>query len=446
MKKYTTFIKMFFPILCLPMCIGCATLVEDQRPFVSETIRDRVDIGLPTVSDEEGFQVPKGVSVDDGLSEDEAVAIALWNNAQFQADLAQLGLAKADLQEAGMINNPALSLLFPIGPKQMEWTLTLPVELLWQRPHRLAFAKLNSDQVAQNMVQHGLLLIKDVLTSYADLILTQDRIHILQEEIQINRDIVAITESRLNAGDISEMEAIAIRLAAAQAKEDYIRYTNEAKTEEIRLKTLLGMVSENMEIQPTPETMQFQQPFSEEELLRIAYAARPDMRAAEIAIEAAGKGLDWENSKIWNLTASLDANHEGKEGFEMGPGIQMDLPLFDKNEVGISRAMAEMDQAVKQYLATRHQITKDVCEAYQNYLSGNEILTLLRNDIIPDASQASEKAEKTYLLGEVSYLAFLDFKQQLLEARLREAEAEASIRKSDAQLRYSIGFKPTVQD
>jgi cobalt-zinc-cadmium efflux system outer membrane protein len=428
------------------MCIGCATLVEDQRPFVSETIRDRVDIGLPTISDDEGFQVPQGISVDDGLSQDEAVAIALWNNAQFQADLSQLGLAKADLQEAGMIKNPALSLLFPIGPKQMEWTLTLPVEIFWQRPHRLAYAKLNADQVAQNMVQHGLLLIKDVLTSYADLILAQDRIHILQEEIQINSEIVAIAESRLNAGDISEMEAIAIRLAAAQAKEDYIRYTNEAKTDEIGLKTLLGMVSGNTEIQPTPDTLQFQQPFTEEELLRIAYAARPDMRAAEIAIEAAGKGLDWENSKIWNLTASLDANHEGKEGFEIGPGIQMDLPIFDRNEVGISRATAEMDQAVKQYLATRHQITKDVREAYQNYLSADEILTLLRNDIIPSASQASEKAEKTYLLGEVSYLAFLDFKQQLLEARLREAEAEASIRKSEAQLRYSIGFKPTVQD
>jgi cobalt-zinc-cadmium efflux system outer membrane protein len=445
-KNDTTFLNMIALILCLVMCIGCATIVEDQRPFVSDSIRDRLDIGLPTVSDEEGFQMPKDISLDDGLSEDEAVAIALWNNAQFQADLAQLGLAKADLQEAGMIKNPALSLLFPLGPKQMEWTLTLPVELLWQRPHRLAFAELNADQVSQDMVQHGLLLVKDVLTAYADLILAQDCTHILQEETKIHKEILAITESRLKAGDISEMEAIAIRLASTQVEEDSLRYANEAKTEEIRLKTLLGMVSDNMEIQLSPDTLQFQQPFSEEELLRVAYAARPDMRAAEIAIEAAGRSLDWEISKVWNLTASLDANVEGKEGFEMGPGIQMELPLLYRNEGGRSRAIAEMDQAVKQYLATRHQIARDVREAYQNYLSANEILTLLRNNIIPDASQASEKAEKTYLLGEISYLAFLDSKQQLLEARLREAEAAASIRKAEAQLRYSVGFEPTVQE
>jgi len=445
-KNDITFLNMIAPILCLLMCVGCATTVEDQRPFVSDSIRGRVDIGLPPVTDEEGFQMPKDISLDDGLSDDEAVAIALWNNAQFQADLAQLGLAKADLLEAGMIKNPALSLLFPIGPKQMEWTLTLPVELLWQRPHRLTFAELNASEIAQNMVQHGLLLVKDVLISYADLILAQDRTHILEEETKIHKEILSITESRLKVGDISEMEAIAIRLAASQVEEDYLRFTNEANTEEINLKTLLGMVSDNREIQLSPDTLQFQQPFSEEKLLNVASAARPDMRAAEIAIEAAGKALDWERSKVWNLTASLDANEEGKEGFEMGPGIQMELPLFYRNEGGRSRARAEMDQAVKQYLATRQQIAKDVREAYHNYLAAEEILTLLRNNIIPDAFQASEKAEKTYLLGDISYLAYLDFKRQLLDARLREAEAAASVRKAAAQLRYSVGFKPTAQE
>ena len=58
----------------------------------------------------------------------------------------------------------------------------------------------------------------------------------------------------------------------------------------------------------------------------------------------------------------------------------------------------------------------------------------------------ADKAEKTYLLGDISYLAFLDFKQQLLDARLREAEAKASIRKAEAQLRYSVGFQPSVQE
>lgn len=387
--------------------------------------------------------MPKGISPDDGLSEDEAVAIALWNNAQFQADMAQLGLARADLLEAGMITNPALSLFFPTGPRQMEWTLTLPVEFLWQRPKRLALAELNADQVAQDMVQHGLLLVKDVLTSYANLILARDRAHILQEEKKIQKEILAITESRLKEGDISEIEAIAVRLDAARVEEDCLRFINETRTEEIRLKTLLGMASDYGEIHLAPETLQFHQPFSEEDLLRVAYAARPDMRAAEIAIETAGKRLDWERSKIWQLTASLDAD----DGFhEIAPGIQVELPFFNRNEGGRSRAVAEMDQAAKKYLATRHQITRNVREAYHNYLSTDEILDLLRNNIIPDSIKSSEKAEKAYLHGEISYLDFLNFKRQLLDARLREADAAASVRKAGALLRYSVGFKPIVEE
>src|SRR5712692_10040857 len=45
--------------------------------------------------------LPDGVSLADGLSEDAAVAVALWNNATFHADLAALGIARADLVEAG---------------------------------------------------------------------------------------------------------------------------------------------------------------------------------------------------------------------------------------------------------------------------------------------------------------------------------------------------------
>ena len=277
-------------------------------------------------------------------------------------------------------------------------------------------------------------------------ILARDRKRIMKEEVTINREISRITESRLKAGDISEMEAIAIRLAATQVEENYLRFLKEASIETIRLKTLLGMVSDNREIELVADNPQLKQPLSEEELLTIAYAARPDIRAAEIAIEAAGKKLDWERSKIWSLTATLDANEEGKAGFEMGPGIQTTLPLFNRNDGARSRAMAEMEQAAKEYLAARQQIASEVRQAYQNYISAVDIFALLRERTIPDAAQASEQGEKAYLLGDISYLAYLDFKQQLIDARLREAEALASIKKAEAELRYSVGFKPTAKE
>jgi hypothetical protein len=66
------------------------------------------------------------------VTADEAVAVALWNNAAFQASLNDLGFARADLAEAGLLANPVLSLLLPVGPKQLEATLRWPqAPLIW---------------------------------------------------------------------------------------------------------------------------------------------------------------------------------------------------------------------------------------------------------------------------------------------------------------------------
>ncbi len=93
--------------------------------------------------------MPPDVSIEDGLTSEEAVAIALWNSPSFQATLADLGIARADLVEAGLLRNPVFSFLFPFGPKQLEWTLQFPFEAIWQRPARVAAARLNAEAVGR---------------------------------------------------------------------------------------------------------------------------------------------------------------------------------------------------------------------------------------------------------------------------------------------------------
>lgn len=439
--------KSIFPmgivlVIFLFFVVGCAVNIKQERETISSSIEARVGKSLPPISKDQSFQLPEDVKMEDGLSEEEAIAIALWNNAQFQADLVRLRLAKADLADARMIKNPVLSLLFPVGPKQLEAALNLPIEILWQRPNRIAFARLNTDQVTENLIQNGLSLVQDVLTAYADLVLAEQRAEIMKEEAGIQAEIASIAGSRLRVGDISEMEATAIRLEALRTEENSINFINQAKIQNLRLKTLLGMISASEEISLQPGLLEYEETMPVDELLKLAYAARPDLRAAEIAIEAAGKRLGWERSKIFNLIGVLDANGQGKEGFEMGPGMQLEVPLLNWNKGGRTRAAAQMEQATKQYLATKDQISGEVQEAYHNYMSAHQILTLLRNKSVPDAQQASENAEKAYSIGEISYLEFLQFQRQLLDSRLREAEAAANMQKAGAQLRYSIGFKP----
>ena len=95
-----------------------------------------------------------------------------------------------------------------------------------------------------------------------------------------------------------------------------------------------------------------------------ALAARPDVRAAELEIEAAGRRLGWERTRIFSLIAVLDFNAQGKEGAELGPGVDSDLGLFDRNQAGVMRASADLDRARARYQTTRQQIVRDVRDAY----------------------------------------------------------------------------------
>ena len=100
------------------------------------------------------------MTLEDGLTEDEAVAVALWNNPDFRVQLTDLGFARADLLEAGLLRIRCSRCLFPIGPKQFEMTLRFPFEVLRERPRRVAAANVALGRVATGLEQHGLNLMR----------------------------------------------------------------------------------------------------------------------------------------------------------------------------------------------------------------------------------------------------------------------------------------------
>lgn len=340
-----------------------------------------------------------------------------------------------------MLPNPVFSLLFPVGPKQLEFTLSYAIDVLWQRPKRVAAAKLNAEKVAENLVQNGLGLVRNVYVSFADLYKVREQLKVLEDEARLDIEIAEIAASRLQIGDISELEEIAFHLAASRAREASLLARRNMEIQKIRFFTLLGLISDQSDIQIDPTPVQISAIPDPEQMIKAALAYRPDMRASELEIEIAGKRLGWEKSRIFNLTAMLDANAEGKEGFEMGPGAQFAIPLFYFNQDGTKRARTELERAANNYIVVQQSIRSEVMISYQNYLAALTAYDMLNNEILPVGVKAVKNGETAYLSGEISYLEFLEFKRQLLNVRLRILETEAEVRKNIANLHYSIGGK-----
>ena len=432
--------KIYIAMLIL-LVAGCAVQSPYDRSYVYRGINECTDYELGQVTEPGELNFPEGVSLDDGLSQDEAVAVALWNNAQFQADLAALGFARADLIEAGMLSNPVFSLLFPVGPKALEAKLSLPIDFLWQRPHRIAAAQLDAESLSENLIEHGLGLIRDVQTTYADLWLAQEQVRLAEEDARLRAQMRDLAQGRLRAGDISELVASAAYVDSLQAADTAKRLTKEAIILRQRLSALLGLVSNDMTFDVIPLDISSQSAVSIDELLETAFLARPDLRAAELKIEAAGERIGWEKSKVFNFIAIIDAKDKGEDSLTVGPGFAVEVPIFNQNNGRIARAKAELEQATRQYEAVRQKIIFQVREAHTRYVSAHEEFELWRSDIIPSLEKTVGQAQKSFASGEASYLLVLETMRKLLEVRMRQAELTAHLHRSAAQLNYCIGKK-----
>ena len=432
-------IRRFQSSVLILLVTGCAVQSPYNRSYVAAGIEERTNYSLGQVVEQGQLSLPEGISLDDGLSEDEAVAIALWNNAQLQADLAALGFARADLIEAEMLTNPVFSLLFPVGPKLFETKLSLPVDVLWQRPHRIAAAKLDAQSLSENLIEHGLGLIRDVQTTYADLWSAQEQVQLAEQEARLRIQIAELAQAQFRAGDISELAASDAYVDSLRAADAVKSFSEKAAVSQHRLYTLLGWVSDDVALDITPSEMTPRAEISIDALLETAFAARPDLRAAELAIEAAGERIGWEQSKVYNFIAIIDAKDKGEDSLNIGPGFSVEVPIFNQNNGRIARAEADMEQAARRYEAIRQNIILQVRQAHTRYVTAHEEFDLWDNSIVPAIKTAVERARKLLTAGQVSYPSVLEAERKLVEARRRHTELVANLRRTTAELNYCIG-------
>jgi len=438
-------VKIYLAFLIL-LTAGCAARAprEDNSnnfSYISENLKERTNYTPRQNQESSQFELPEWVTLSDGLSQDEAIAIALWNNAQFKADLTALGFARADLIEAKMLANPIFSLLFPIGPKELETDLGIPIDILWQRPHRISAAKLDARGLAEDLIKNGLALIRDVQTTYADLWLSQKKYELALQDNQLQIQISRLARARLAAGDVSGLTADAAYMDSLENTGKTKRLQKETDIIKQRLNTLLGLSPDNAtyEIETIDITEKSTIPI--DTLLQTALAARPDLRAAELAIEAAGERVGWEKSKIYNFIAIIDAKDEGEDNLTVGPGLELEIPIFNQNQGQIARAKAQLEQATRQYRALHQDIVLQVRQAYTRYASAYEQFDLWNSEIIPTLQNKVEQTSKSFEIGQVPYLAVLEAKQKLIEAKVQLAESTASLLRNAAELNYSIGKK-----
>jgi cobalt-zinc-cadmium efflux system outer membrane protein len=436
---------------------NCAPQNKFSRTYVSDQVQSRTGAGLRTSQEASHFAVPPTVNLQDGLSEEEAAALALWNNAQFQADLVATSFAQADLIEAGIIPNPLLRYIAPWGLAMASGYLNFYLEALWQRPRRIAAAKLEARKTAENMVQRGFLLVRDAQLAYADMLLARQKQAILAQDLQVRMQIVALARSRFRNGDISRLELTISRGDSALSTDNFNRSAQDTSIFKSRLNLLLGFSNVDTTLALAPAPLPAYAALSRADWLKLADEVQPELRAALATMEAAGARLGWEKARVVNFAATINAsttlpaNTDGssRAGKSLlpntfAPGVQMELPVFNRNQGRLARTRAEMEQAALQYGAIRQRVAQQLSEAYARYQTAYQSYQHWNTSLVPALEQAVTLSMSAFRNGDISFLPVLEANRQYLTARLRQLEVEAEVRRSISQLNFVLGHKKDI--
>jgi cobalt-zinc-cadmium efflux system outer membrane protein len=243
----------------------------------------------------------------------------------------------------------------------------------------------------------------------------------------------------LRAGDTSELEVSAPRVEALLATEASRRLAQDLRLARERLGVLLGagITIEHLTVAAAPSGGELEAGLPG--LMEIALAARPDLRAAELGIEAARERAGLARWEVVSVAGIADANGKGSQGFEIGPGLEMTVPVFNRNQAGKARADADLDRAVLRRVTVEQRVAADVCEAHIRFIKAEEQAAMWRGRVVPELEDGVRRAERAYAAGDVSLLLLEQTAAQLIKVRAQAAEADADIARARAELERSVG-------
>ncbi len=376
------------------------------------------------------FSWGEGISAGSSLTPDHAVALGLLNNPDFQAALGDLGISQADIVKAGELTNPSLGLLLPHNTSALEFTAKLPVEALWLRPRRIKAARLDADAVALKLTQGGVDLARDVKLACHAVELARTKRARAKESATIFHQISDLAGAQFRAGETGELEASQATADALVARQEELRLQYEYDLAMQQLRGLLGLSAskENITLKPLPSP-RLKAPAPVGRLVEEALINRPDVRAAEMAVEAAAAKAKLAPAEMVALSAGLKTT----EGAGTQASFDATLPVLNQNQGGRAVANAQLEKAVRMLNAARNHAATEVRRAHLQVKAAQNVMAGWTR-IMPELDNSLKLAMRSVELGNSPQLATLDSARRVADARSKYAESEARLRDAWAEL------------
>jgi outer membrane protein TolC len=335
------------------------------------------------------------------LTPDDAVRIALLNNRSLQATYWELGIAEADLVQAGRLQNPAFGYKHTQGggATAIERTLTFNLVSLITAPLATRIQGRMFEQAQQDVSAAALKVAAETRAAWYEAVAGVQAVEYAGQVGAAADAGATLAERMRRAGNWSSLDQYREQAFHAGAMADVARATRNANASRERLTRLLGLWGEDARYRlPDRLPVLPAAPLELADVERTALDGRLDVRTATRATEHTATSLGLARATRFINVLELGAVHEIASGEpkERGYELTLEIPLFDWGSARTVRAEAVYMQSVNRLADTAANARSEAREAYAAYRTSYDLARHYRDVVIPLRKQISDETLLRY--------------------------------------------------
>jgi outer membrane protein TolC len=382
--------------------LACAALLAGCASFSADGGQDRVR----QLVQERGGPAPAGAGARDEriaellaqpLTAESAVGIAMLNNRALQAGYAELGIAEADLVQAGRLPNPSIS-FGRVKSRQgieIERSLTLPVLGLLTVPFTRPIEKRHFEQAQMRTAAEVLHVADQTRQAWYAAVAAQQSVVYLEQVHSAAEASAELARRMLAAGNWSALQQAREQAFHADAVAQLARARQASVAEREKLIRLMGLARDQGVTLPERLPDLPAAPRAIDDAETAAMANRLDILMAEK--ELAGLASSLRLTRVTRFVNLLDVSylHNNSTGLHAerskGYEIALEVPLFDFGGARVARAEAMYMQAVQRAAAGAIDARSQVRESYAGYRSAYQIARHHQDQVVPLKKRISDE-------------------------------------------------------
>jgi cobalt-zinc-cadmium efflux system outer membrane protein len=411
-------------LLTLLPLAGCRTLSPEGSFY---EVADAVHVRLGSWDAGQHIDPSVRAAIDNLLAQpltaETAVQIALLNNRDLQAVYAELGIAQANLVQAGLWKNPVIdgAVTFPTsgsGPTDYTFNIALQVIDILYIPLRQRVAASELEEAKLKVTAKVMSVAGETYLAFIDYLGQKQLAGVFAQAVESAKGAVETAKALRKAGNITaydyEREVtqqvdMSIRLTAAQTA------AAQARERANRLMGLTGSQTGWHSADRLPEVAGRELPTGDVETRVIQ--ASIDLAAARQRIITLGQ--NYRVAKATSLVPQLDAGSEIErdEGEnEAGPSFEVELPLFDWGRARKASARMEILKAQDQFTALAVRARSLGRAQRAKLLSARQTALYYANTVVPQTQRLLDEAERQHNAMQIGVFELLEAKRQQIKA------------------------------